>query len=382
MKLLFIIFLGTATLGTSVVEFDDPPSQSKQPDKRPQPSEAQQEINRAYAELMKDLGDKYKRMMETKDPKEKEKLMEEIGQASSNRLWPIIQKYPDDRMSFMQLLGCVSSGHKEAAVFLFDRFDMKDTAIGDSCLSLGIQNAMRMDRLCEVVMNRTKNPGNRARACLGLAYWLGKEGAKLNEEGQPQAAKDHLDRAEQRFQQAIKEHGDVKLDLGPIQGTQTIKALAERSLFELRHLAIGKPAPDLAGQDLDGKPLALKDYRGKVVMVSFWAHWCGPCIAFIPQERKLVERLAGKPFALLGVNGDEPTDETREKTKKLNITWRSFQNQPTDKDQKISDAWNVITWPTIYLIDHQGIIRKKWIGLKSEKDLDRAVDELIDKVAK
>jgi thiol-disulfide isomerase/thioredoxin len=53
--------------------------------------------------------------------------------------------------------------------------------------------------------------------------------------------------------------------------------------------------PDLAGEDLDGVAFKLSDYRGKVVLLDFWAHWCGHCMEVVPHERSMVERLAGKP---------------------------------------------------------------------------------------
>jgi thiol-disulfide isomerase/thioredoxin len=56
---------------------------------------------------------------------------------------------------------------------------------------------------------------------------------------------------------------------------------------------------------LDGEKLPLKGYRGKVVLLVFWASWCGPCMAVVPNEREIVEKLKDRPFALIGVNGDE-----------------------------------------------------------------------------
>ena len=68
------------------------------------------------------------------------------------------------------------------------------------------------------------------------------------------------------------------------------------------NLAVGKPAPEIDGPGLDGHPLKLSDYRGKVVVLVFWGSWCGPCMLQVPHERELAERHKDEPFALLGVD--------------------------------------------------------------------------------
>jgi hypothetical protein len=91
-----------------------------------------------------------------------------------------------------------------------------------------------------------------------------------------------------------------------------------------------------------------------------------------PHERSLVKRLEGKPFALLGVNSD-PKPKLREVMKKENITWRSWWDGG-NTDGPIARAWNVTAWPTIYVLDHQGVIRFKG---PREHALDQAVDRLL-----
>jgi hypothetical protein len=73
---------------------------------------------------------------------------------------------------------------------------------------------------------------------------------------------------EKLFERAAKEYADVKL---PFRGT--VGARAEAELFEARHLAVGKPVPDIEGEDSDGKRFNLSDYRGKVVLLDFWGNW-------------------------------------------------------------------------------------------------------------
>jgi hypothetical protein len=95
-----------------------------------------------------------------------------------------------------------------------------------------------------------------------------------------------------------------------------------------------------------------------------------------PHERSLVKQLAGKPFVLLGINGDDNDPKLKTKNEKRQITWRSFKNAQSGKPSH-SDDWNLEGWPTLYLIDHQGIIRKKWVGSPGEKIIDQSIEELV-----
>jgi thiol-disulfide isomerase/thioredoxin len=101
----------------------------------------------------------------------------------------------------------------------------------------------------------------------------------------------------------------------------------------------------------------------------------------IPHERSLVKKLEGKPFALVGVNSDQDPAQLKKDLKENEVTWRSFQNQR--KEQKaISADWNVQGWPTLYLIDHKGVIKKKWLGSPSGEVLDKEVEKLVQAAEK
>ena len=78
-----------------------------------------------------------------------------------------------------------------------------------------------------------------------------------------------------------------------------------------------------------------------------------------PHERSLVKKLADVPFAIIGVNSDADLDKIQEIVKEKNISWRSFWNGPEGTSGPISTRWNVSAWPTIYIIDADGIIRYK-----------------------
>ena len=92
-----------------------------------------------------------------------------------------------------------------------------------------------------------------------------------------------------------------------------------------------------------------------------------------PHERSLVKRLAGEPFALLGINSDRDRDVLKNVMEKQDITWRSFWNGGSTSGP-ISTKWDVHSWPTIDVLDHNGVIRYK--NVRGER-MDEAVDALL-----
>src|SRR5262245_44637288 len=101
-----------------------------------------------------------------------------------------------------------------------------------------------------------------------------------------------------------------------------------------------------------------------------------------PHERSLVKQFAGKPFAVIGVNISEPNPAALKKVvDKENLTWRSFSDPQTSAGWgRISKKWNLSGTPTIYLVDHKGVIRHKWLGGAREKVIDKAVEKLMQEV--
>jgi hypothetical protein len=92
-----------------------------------------------------------------------------------------------------------------------------------------------------------------------------------------------------------------------------------------------------------------------------------------PHERSLVKRLENRPFALIGINSDRDRDELKKVLENEKITWRSFWNGGST-DGPISNAWKVRGWPTIYVLDANGVIRAR--DVRGEA-MDHAVDELL-----
>jgi RNA polymerase sigma factor (sigma-70 family) len=182
-----------------------------------------------------------------------------------------------------------------------------------------------------------------------------------------------LKEAEDVFERTIKEFDD-----GSRRG-DSVSADARAELYEIRDLCVGKPAPEINGQDSAGKPLKLSDFTGKVVVVDFWSTSCGACRDMNAYERSLVKRLEGKPFALLGVNCDEDKDKLAEWIEKEGITWPSWRDgNKGNASGPIFRQFNVHTWPTLYILDKRGIIRHKFLGFPGGGKLDRAIDALVE----
>src|SRR2546422_6874824 len=95
-----------------------------------------------------------------------------------------------------------------------------------------------------------------------------------------------------------------------------------------------------------------------------------------PHERSLVEKLADKPFVLLGVNSDKDREGLKPNMEKERITWRSWWDGGSTSGP-IARKYAVRGWPTLYLLDHKGIIRDQFLGNPGDKKLDEAIDKLL-----
>lgn len=179
----------------------------------------------------------------------------------------------------------------------------------------------------------------------------------------------HRDEKATRCFQLLKEHFG-KL---PFRDSN-YETAANNAIYFLENLAIGKTAPEFAGEDTDGVLFRLKDYRGKVVMLRFWGDWCPACRAMYPFERELVDRQKNKPFALIGVNSDS-LEECRDAQERDNLVWRTIWDGG-DTTGPTSKIFQVKQWPTIIVIDADGVIRLRTQGL-AEDQLNELLDRLV-----
>jgi thiol-disulfide isomerase/thioredoxin len=229
--------------------------------------------------------------------------------------------------------------------------------------------------LLRAVAERNADRPVRGQAALGLAWQAKRAFDAAEVRGLPNA--DALAaEAERQLESVRRDYGDCRniRAMGSRPVTATLADELKTDLYELRNLRVGKPAPEIEGEDLNRAKFKLSDSRGKVTLLVFWASWCGPCMADVPHERELVEHFKGRPFVLVGVNADDKRDPARKAVDKAGITWRSFWNGEEGAGGPIALAWNVRGWPTVYVIDHKGVIRHKHLR---RNGLDKPLEELV-----
>lgn len=128
-------------------------------------------------------------------------------------------------------------------------------------------------------------------------------------------------------------------------------------------LAAGDRAPDFEGRTLSGDSVKLSGLRGRIVLVDFWGMWCGPCVAQLPQLRKLRESLRGRPFEVIGINSDGNLDALRRFLTANHVDWTTVVDRGTDGP--VAKAWRIGQWPATFLIDKDGVIRARDLTLSS-----------------
>lgn len=136
-------------------------------------------------------------------------------------------------------------------------------------------------------------------------------------------------------------------------------AAVEKPAYMITALSIGKTAPDLTGTDLDGAPLRLQDYRGKIVVLLFSGDWCGICRSDYPYTRQLLDRYKDSAVVVLGVDSGRSLGEAKRAKADQGLAYRAWWDggSPRNTEGPIATAWNVVGWPTTYLIDARGVIR-------------------------
>jgi thiol-disulfide isomerase/thioredoxin len=120
----------------------------------------------------------------------------------------------------------------------------------------------------------------------------------------------------------------------------------------------GGATPSLALRDLQGKEHKLADYRGKVVLLNFWATWCDPCREEMPSMQRLQDKLAGQAFAILAIDYGEGAPRINDFLKTIPVRFTVL----LDRDTSAATAWKVKVLPTTLVLDPQQRIRYSVVG--------------------
>jgi hypothetical protein len=238
-----------------------------------------------------------------------EKRMEFVGRAyrikyeQAPKLVELAETYPNDSIALDALIEAVwqvntvpwpvelvgRDDTRPRAFALLERDHLRSDRLGPLCERISYGLCAEYETFLRAVLEKNPHKEVRARACLALAHYLNNRALRLDlVRDQPALAREFADlygkqyvegclrqdraratgEAEALFERAVRAYGDVKLP-----DSETVAEKAGPSLFGIRHLSVGKVAPDIEGVDQDGVRFKLSDYRGKVVLLDFWSEY-------------------------------------------------------------------------------------------------------------
>jgi hypothetical protein len=269
---------------------DEPPEKAKTPRQRYQALFDEQQ------KAMQQFMDVYQK---AKTDQERNKLIQEKypqPQSYARRFLEIAQSAPQDEAAVDALIWIALHANDtpegNVAIDRLAESRAADPRLGDLAASLGHSQSPSADKLIRAILEKSPSREAKGRACLALAEKLKREAEEVRSikddakraqqiearlkslgRGQVFTALSQKDpdalakEAEALFERAAREFADVS------NGRNTVGKSAQAVLNEIHNLGIGKPCPEISGQDIDGKPFKLSDYKGKVVVVDFWGDW-------------------------------------------------------------------------------------------------------------
>lgn len=338
-------------------------------------SEGQKKLDSLRNEFKKLQDDVIQEYKDAKSPEEAQKLIPKIQQ---NLLKLPREDYAKKALALSKTMQTTDQGSFDALVFAMSMVSRgNNKEIMKEAVDMIVKDHSKNPKMISVLGYISSTPDGASilekiatktddRNLAGLAWYaitenLQKEAGDVG----PKQAEELNKRTEMIYEKLAKDYADVSMGRGTIG--DTIKA----ALFELQNLSVGKVAPEVLCLNIDGdKEDKLSNYKGKVVVLDIWATWCGPCKAMIPHEREMNEKLKGKPFAFISISGDDTKEKLTSFLEKEKMPWVHWF---ADRKGILKD-WNIRFYPTMYILDHKGVIRAK--GLRGE-ELEKKVNELV-----
>jgi peroxiredoxin len=121
---------------------------------------------------------------------------------------------------------------------------------------------------------------------------------------------------------------------------------------------VGGPAPPFTLNNVEGRPVSLADYKGKVVLLNFWATWCEPCKKEMPEIQAAYEQYKDRGFVVLGINFGENPDPAASFVHHGRLTFPVL----LDRKIKVAEQYGVINLPVTFFVDPEGVIRERVVG--------------------
>ena len=160
--------------------------------------------------------------------------------------------------------------------------------------------------------------------------------------------------------------GMGKLDEAKAAFTQCLSCVSEKDPSRLRaqhfaenpELALHKMAPSFEVTAMDGSRFNLDAMGGRVVLIDFWAMWCGPCNRELPHMKQIAKQFAGQPLVIISVSWDDDEAKWKEFVAKNEMTWVQYR----DADHKLSDSFGINSIPHYFTIDSDGVLTAELLG--------------------
>jgi len=156
----------------------------------------------------------------------------------------------------------------------------------------------------------------------------------------------------------------------------TVVALVAAAVVPVQALSRGSRAPEIGLRDTEGRPVRLSQLRGKVVLVDFWASWCGPCRQEMPVLQRLHEEYGDEGLVIIGVNIDNEESNMRRFLRRTPVDFRIVH----DSRRRVADRYNPPRMPSSFLIDQRGVVRYVHEGFRAPdaRVIERKIKSLLD----
>lgn len=363
-----------------------------------------------------ELSEKLEEENETDNDDVQEKLQERLDStnaelvAMSNK---ILQKYPQaaETLTVLKYLMFeaedIDAEQSAKACAVLTEHHAASKLAGEICFQLFEKHASdpdeefpsldQIDGLARAVIKNSEHQDAKGLASLALAHVLmfradvqdiAQEGPQkwLNE------AKDLLTTVREKYGAIalpqLSKEDEEEADADDAGNKQISGDVAKNLLFEINALMPGKPAPPLEGTYLDGKAFKLSDLKGSVVVLHFWKFGEGEILQDTPANNAPlstegepitapVTKLEGKPFIVITINGNDDLEALEQSNTKQKANLRFVDDIRGDDRSDISKEWSVRHWPTTYVIDHQGVIRHKWMNAAPDCLMGKEIEDLV-----